>query len=330
MRSIRTAWALCRAIAIGGGVFGLAVGEAPAQQFPIPGKPVRIVVPLAAGGGADVQARIVGRAMAETLGVPVIIDNKPGASTLIGTKEVQKATPDGHTLLYTIGLFVQVPLLSRNPPWDVFTDFTPITAFVQSFTVLTAHSSAPFNTVAGLVAYAKANPGKLSYASFGQGSSAHLNGEKLKRLAGIDIVHIPYKGAGDAMRDQISGNVTLSFDGPTTAMANVESGHVKYIATVAETRSAVLPNLPTLREEGFHIGQRGYQFLLGPRGMPSTVLEAVYKHAVQALRRPEVVELLKKSGNEVSGMSPAEAVAEIRRSYEYNEALIAEIGIKLD
>lgn len=313
------------------GVLFLAMEPAAvAQQFPIRGKPVRIIVPFAAGGGADVQARIIAKAMAETLGVPVIIDNKPGASTLIGTKELQKAAPDGHTLLYTIGLFVQLPLLSRNPPWDVFADFTPITAIVRSFTVLTAHSSAPFNSVAELVAYAKANPGKLSYASPGPGSTGHLNGEKLKRLAGIEIIHIPYKGAGDAMRDQLSGNVILNFDGPTTAMANVESGHVKYLAVAAESRSAILPDLPTLREAGYEIGRRGYQFLLGPRGMSPALVEEVYKHVASALRRPEIRELLQKSGNEVPEMSPSEAALELRRTYDYNKALIAEIGVRLE
>jgi tripartite-type tricarboxylate transporter receptor subunit TctC len=301
-----------------------------AQQFPIPGKPIRIIVPLAAGGGADVQARIVGKAIAETLGVPIIIDNKPGASTLIGTKELMRAAPDGHTLLYTISLFVQLPLLLRNPPWDVFKDFAPITSFVRSFTVLTAHESAPFNTVAELVAYAKANPGKLSFGSPGPGSGGHLNGEKLKRLAGIDIVHIPYKGAGDAMRDHLSGNLTLLFDGPTTAMANVQTGRVKYIATAAETRSAMLPNLPTLREEGYDVGRRGYQLLLGPPGMSPDIVNAIHKHVDLALSRPDVAALLQSTGNELARFSPQETAAEIRRSYDYNAALITEIGVKLD
>ena len=300
------------------------------QQFPNPGKPVRIVVPFAAGGGADVQARTIAQALSETLGVPVIVENRPGASTLLGSREVQKAAPDGHTLLYTISSIVQIPLLSRTPPWNVFTDFTPITAAVLSFTVLTAHSSAPFNTVSELVAFAKANPGKLSYASFGIGSSAHLNGEKFKRLAGIDIVHVPYKGAGEAMRDQIAGNVILSFDGPTTAMANVQSGLVKYIATATEVRTPMLPEVPTLREAGFDVGRRGYQYVFGPAGMSPALVKEIHTHLAAALNRPKVREFLQKSGNEVSALTPEEAAREIRSSHEYNAALIAELGIKLD
>ena len=148
--------------------FALA-SAAHAQQFPIPGKPIRIIVPFAAGGQTDIQARTIAQRMGETLSVPVIVENKPGASTLIGAREVQKAAPDGHTLLYTIATHVQMPHLYKTPPWNVFTDFTPITTGARSATVLTAHISAPFNTVPELVAYAKANPGKLNYASFGAG-----------------------------------------------------------------------------------------------------------------------------------------------------------------
>jgi tripartite-type tricarboxylate transporter receptor subunit TctC len=301
-----------------------------AQQFPIPGKPVRIVVPLAPGGGADTQARIIARALTETLGVPVIVDNKPGASTLIGTREVQRAAPDGHTLLYTIGTIVLLPLLSRTPPWNVLTDFTPITFGVRSFTVLTAHVSAPFNTVAELVAYAKANPAKLSYASIGTGTGSHLNGEKLKLLAGIDLVHVPYKGAGEAMRDQLSGSVILSFDGPTTAMANVQSGRVKYIATAMETRSKAIPDVPTLREEGYDVGRWGYQGFWGPAGMSPAIVDAIYGHLTKALNRPDVRELLEKVGNEVSGMPSAEMVLEVKRHEEYWGTVIREVGVKLD
>src|SRR5262245_58059727 len=159
-----------------------------AQQFPIPGKPIRIVVPFPAGGQTDVQARAIGQKLAESLGISVIVENKPGGSTLLGSREVQRAAPDGHTLLYTIATHVQIPHLYKNPPWDVFTDFTPITTGSRSATVLTAHVSVPFNDVAGLVAYAKQNPGRLNYASFGTGSTSHLNGALLRQLAGIDIV----------------------------------------------------------------------------------------------------------------------------------------------
>ncbi|MGH7186389.1 MAG: Bug family tripartite tricarboxylate transporter substrate binding protein, partial [Pseudomonadota bacterium] len=166
---------------------------ATAQTFPQPGKAVRIVVPFPPGGQTDIQARAIAQKMNEASGMSVIVDNRPGASTLIGAREVQNAPADGHTLLYTIATHVQIPHLYRTPPWDVLKDFTPITAGAKSATVLTAHVSMPFNTVKELVAYAKANPGKLNFASFSPGSTSHLNGEKFKRLAGIDMVHVPYK-----------------------------------------------------------------------------------------------------------------------------------------
>jgi len=184
------------------------------HAFPVAGKPVRIVVPFPPGGQTDIQARAIAQKMIEASGLSVIVENRPGGSTLIGAREVQKSPPDGHTLLYTIAIHVQLPHLYQAPPWDAFRDFTPITAGARSATVLTAHAALPFNTVPELVTYAKANPGKLNYASFGAGTTSHLNGELLKRLAGIDIVHVPYKGAADAMKDLLAGTVQLFFDGP--------------------------------------------------------------------------------------------------------------------
>jgi tripartite-type tricarboxylate transporter receptor subunit TctC len=200
------------------------------QQFPIPGKPIRIVVPFAPGGQTDVQARAIAQKLTISLGVPVFVENKPGAATLIGAREVQRAQPDGHTLLYTIVTHVQLPHLYKTPPYDPFKDFTAITTGSKAANVLTSHVSTPFNTVQELVAYAKANPGKLNYASYGVGTGSHLNGELFKRLAGIEMVHVPYKGSAEAAKDLLAGNVQLFFDGPLTAMANVQSGRVKLLA----------------------------------------------------------------------------------------------------
>jgi tripartite-type tricarboxylate transporter receptor subunit TctC len=250
---------------------------AQAQTFPIPGKPIRIVVPFPPGGQTDIQARAIAQKMTDGLGAQVIVENKPGGSTLIGARDVMQAAPDGHTLLYTIAVHVQLPYLYKTAPWDAFRDFTPITAGARAATVLTAHVSVPFNDVRGLVEYAKANPGKLNYASFGTGTTSHLNGELLKRLAGIDIVHVPYKGSGDAMRDHLTGQAQLFFDGPTTAIANAKTGKVKLIATAAETRKAALPDLPTMRESGYDVGMWGYLWFWGPGGMQPATVDAVYR-----------------------------------------------------
>jgi tripartite-type tricarboxylate transporter receptor subunit TctC len=290
---------------------------------------VRIVVPFAPGGQTDIQARAIAQRMGEA-GLSVIVENKPGGNTVIGARDVQKAAPDGHTLLYTIATHVQIPHLYREPPWDPFRDFTPVTAGARSATVLTAHVSTPFGNVKELVAYARANPGKLNYASFGSGSTSHLNAELLKKLASIDIVHVPYKGSGDAMKDHISGTVQLFFDGPTTAIANAKSGKVKLIATAAETRKAALPDLPTLREEGYDVGMWGYLWFWGPAGMSSATVDEVYRPLARAIQHPEVRELFAAGGSEASGMPPAEMARAARDLHERWGAVIRATGVRLD
>jgi len=303
---------------------------AQSQQFPIPGKPIRIIVPFPPGGQTDIQARAIAQKVNETPGFSAIVENKPGGSTVIGAREVQKAAPDGHTLLYTIATHVQIPHLFRPAPWDAFRDFTPITAGAKSATVLTAHVSLPFNDVKGLVAYAKAHPGKLNFASFSPGSTSHLNGERLKRQAGIDIVHVPYKGSGDAMKDHLSGIVQLFFDGPTTALSNSRSGRVKMLAHAAETRMATVPDLPTMREAGYDVGYWGYLWFWGPAAMSAQTVEAVYQHLAKAIKHPDVVKLFADGGSEASGMPPAEMAKTARELSDRWGEVIRETGIKID
>jgi tripartite-type tricarboxylate transporter receptor subunit TctC len=305
-------------------------GVAHAQTFPVPGKPIRIVVPFPAGGQTDVQARAIGQKLAESIGVSVIVENKPGGSTLLGAREVQRAAPDGHTLLYTIATHVQIPHLYKNPPWDALADFTPITAGARSATVLTAHVSAPFNNVAELVAYAKKNPGKLNYASFGTGSTSHLNGALFRQLAGIEIVHVPYKGSGEAMKDHLAGVVELFFDGPTTAISNAATGRVKLIAAAAETRYAALPDLPTMREQGYDIGMWGYLWFWGPTGMPPATVDTLYRHLAKGIQSPEIRELFAKGGSEASGLPPAEMAREAKSLSDRWGAVIRDVGVRLE
>jgi tripartite-type tricarboxylate transporter receptor subunit TctC len=299
------------------------------QEFPIPGKPIRIVVPFPPGGQTDVQARAIAQKMTQSIGVPVFVENKPGASTLIATREVQRSEPDGHTLIYTITL-ATLPMLYRKPPYDAFKDFTPITAGSKAAFVLTAHASMPFNTLPELVAYAKANPGKLNYASPGLGTAGHLNAEMLKRLAGIDILHVPYKGAADIAKDHLAGVVHLSFDGPPTAMANVETGRVKLIAWAAETRAASLPDLPTFREAGYDIGRWGYLSFWAPAGTAPGTIDKLYLHLAKAIKDPDLRNIMSGPGSEISAMPPAEYAKEARRLAEYWGGVIEQVGVKLD
>ena len=308
----------------------LLLYAATAQAFPLAGKSLRIVVPFPPGGQTDIQARAIAQKMGDGLPGGVIVENKPGGSTLIGARDVQKSAPDGHTLLYTIAIHVQLPHLYRASPWDAFRDFTPVTTGARSATVLTAHAAAPFNTVQELVAYARANPGKLNYASFGTGTTSHLNGELFKRLAAIDIVHVPYKGSGDAMKDHLTGAVQLFFDGPTTAIANAKTGKVKLVATAAETRKAALPDLPTMREAGYDVGMWGYLWFWGPAGMTPETLAALHRHLSRAVEHPEVKDLFAKGGSEAMALPPAEMMRVSRDLSERWGSIIRELGVKLD
>jgi tripartite-type tricarboxylate transporter receptor subunit TctC len=300
------------------------------QQFPIPGKPVRIVVPFTPGGATDLQARAIAQRMSASTGAQVIVENKPGGSTVIGAREVQKAAPDGHTLLYTITTHVQIPQIFRPAPFDPFADFTPITAGGLGGTVLTVHASVPATSVAELIAYAKANPGRLSYASFGTGSTAHLNGEMLKRIGGIDIVHVPYKGAGDAMRDVIAGQVQLFFDGVNTAVSNAKTGKVRMLAAATDRRIPLLPELPTLREQGYPIGIDGFLAFFGPANMPAAVVDTIYREIAKALATQEVKDLFHNIGYATGGMPPAEFARLVRSLHERWGEVIRELGVRID
>ncbi len=301
-----------------------------AQSFPIAGKPVRIIVPFPPGGATDIQARLIAQKMGEAMPVPVLVENKPGGSTMIATREVAKAPPDGHTLLYTIGVIVQLPHLYREPPWDVFRDFTPITAGAIGGTVLTAHESVPASNLRELIAYARANPGKLNYASFGTGTTAHLNGEWLKQLAGIDIVHVPYKGSGDAMRDHLTGQAQLFFDGVTTAIANAKTGKVKMLAAATGKRIPALPELATMKEQGFDIGVDGPLGFFGPAGISPATLEALHRELARAIAAPPVSEAIVRGGYEPGGMPPAQFAAFMRSIDQRWGEVIRSVGVRLD
>lgn len=303
---------------------------ASAQGFPVPGKPVRIVVPFTPGGATDIQARLIAQKMSDSMGIPFVVDNKPGGSTVIGSREVLNAPPDGHTLLYTIAVIAQLPHLYRTPPWDLQRDFTPITAGAIGGTVLTVHESVPVANLRELVAYAKAHPGKLNYASFGAGSTAHLNGEWLRRLAGIEIVHIPYKGSGDAMRDHLGGQAHLFFDGINTAMANAKTGRVRMIAAATGQRIPALPDVPTMKEQGVDIGIDGPLAFYGPAGMASATVAILYREMAKAIQAPDVRDALIKGGYEPAGMPPAEFAQFLRAIGERWGAVIRDVGVKLD
>ncbi len=309
--------------------FALAA-SAWAQTFPKPGQPIRVLIGFAAGGTTDIQARIVAPKLSELLGVPVIIENKPGASTMIAAQEVARAAPDGHTILYTAnGAFVQNPHTLVNVPYDPFRDFTPISLGAQGPQLLLLHVSVPATNLKELVAWGKANPGKLAIASFGLGSSSHLYAEMLMRQSGLNMVHVPYKGAGDAARDLIGGTVQLMFDPAPSALKNASSGRLRILGVAAEKRSRFLPDVPTLDEQGFKgIDLTGWVAWYGPAGMPPAIVHKLNAALVKVLAMPDVKEGFDRGAYEAASSTPEELAALTRDFYERWGKIVRDIGFK--
>lgn len=302
------------------------------QVFPIPGKPIRIVVPFPPGGQTDIQARALGVKLSGSLGVPVVVENKAGASSIVGAMEVVKSPPDGHTLLYTISVTAsQNPHLFSKLPYDPFKDLTPVMLAARSSVVLTVPVNAPYNTLRDLVDYAKRNPGKVNFGSFSAGSTSHLAGELLKQQANIDIVHIPYKGSAEAGMAILGGHIQILFDGTTTAIANAKAGKVKLLGYVDEKRLGVLPDVPTMAEAGVAgVDLAGGMQFFGPGGMSPEVVTKVNAALAGALRQPDIVKLYVENGTEVAASSPEEHARLVREWYERWGAIIRKLGLKLD
>jgi tripartite-type tricarboxylate transporter receptor subunit TctC len=303
---------------------------ATAQEFPIAGRPIRVLVGFAAGGGTDIQARAVQPKLSAELGVPVIVENKPGASTMLAALEVARAAPDGHTLLYSFGgAFTQNPHTLASVAYDPFKDFTPVSLGARGPLVLMLHSSVPASNLRELVAWGRANPGKLAIASFGTGTSSHIFAELLMRQAGIDMVHVPYKGSGDAAKDLLAGRVQLMFDPATTAIPNAHSGRLRMLGVTAAQRSPFLPDVPTMAEQGYRdIDLIGWLGWYAPAGLPPLILERLNAALVKALADPAVKEIYAKGAYEAVSSTPAELAALTKADYERWGRVVRELGLK--
>jgi len=301
-----------------------------AQPFPSPGKPVRIVVGFAAGGGTDLQARIVAPKLAEVLGVPVVVENRPGASTMLAAQEVARTAPDGHTLLYTFsGTFAQNPHTLASVPYDPFRDFTPVSLGARGPQLLVAHVSVPAKDVRELVAWGRAHPGELNIASFGVGTSSHLYAEMLARESGVPMTHVPYKGAGDATKDLLAGRVQLMFDSATSAIPNVATGRVRALGTVAERRSPFLPDVPTLAEQGFPaISLTGWLAYFGPAGLAPEVVDRLNAAIAAVHASPEVKEAFARGAYESVSSTPGELRALVKDDYGRWGAIVRALGFE--
>ncbi len=308
----------------------LAAPLALAQTFPIPDKPVKLVVGFPAGGGTDLQARMVAQHLAPILGVPVIVENKPGAGTMLAAMDVSKAPADGHTLLYTpASTLSQLPHTLSAVKYDTFKDFTPVAQGALGPLVLVLHKSIPATNVRELVTYAKANPGQLNYVSQGVGTPAHIFGQIFAKQAGIDIVHVPYKGANDVAKDFVAGRVHLQFASSSAAVALAKSGEVRMIAAVAPKRSGLFPDLATMSEQGISgVDIESWIGFVGPAGLPPATTKKLSEGIAQVLAMPKVREDFRTGGVEAKWLSPEDFAAAIRNSYQLWASALANIGFK--
>ena len=272
-----------------------------------PDKPITLVVPYPAGGATDTVARKLQEPLSRLLGQTVLIDNKPGAGTAIGATAVSKAPADGYTLLISSNTtFTVNPALKNNLQYDAQKNFEGIGTVGTSPLVLIANPTLPANDVKELVALAKKEPGKLSYGSFGNGTTAHLAGEMFKVMAGVDIVHVPYKGSAPAMTDLIGGQIPLTFDTNVAAMPMIANGKVKAIAIASKTRSPQLPNVPTIAESGYpDFEMVPWVVIVAPRGLPADVQKTLSSALEAAIQEPAVRSELQKAGLEVGFESGA-------------------------
>ena len=267
-------------------------------QADYPSKPIRIVVPYAAGGGSDAVARVVAKAMTTYLGQSVLVDNKPGSGTVIGASEVARAAPDGYTLLWGDNTtFALNPFLYKKLAYAPLEDFAPISLTLRGALVLVVSPSLGVNSLPELLAYVKARPGKLQYGSAGNGTPHHLAMEALKLKAGLDILHVPYKGEGPGLNDVLAGQTQLMFVGTTIAKQHAETGRIKPLAMAGSTRNAMLPNTPTVAEGGVPGFDSSYwHALVAPAKTPDAAIQKLNEAYAKASRDPEVLNFLAKAG----------------------------------
>ncbi|HVE53068.1 MAG TPA: tripartite tricarboxylate transporter substrate binding protein [Ramlibacter sp.] len=298
--------------------------------FPQSGRPIRLLVGLAAGGSLDGQARSVARRLGEIAGTQVVVENRPGASMMLSATEVMRAQPDGYTLLYApSSLFAQNPHTLASVPYDPFKDFTPITMAARGPLVLTVHQSLPGTNAKDLVAWAKANPGKLNFASFGTGTSSHIYAMAFAKAAGIEVTHVPYKGTAEAARDLLEGRVQAYFDAAPTAIQNATTGRIRMAGVASPRRMAAAPEVPTLTEQGIPgLDLTSWICIVGPARMPADLVAKLNALLAQTLNAPDVKDFYAKGAWEASPSSPADLTQEMRVAYERWGAMVRQIGFE--
>ena len=298
---------------------------ATAQDYPA--KPIRMIVPYPPAGGTDIVARVVNEPLARELGQPIVIDNKGGAAGNLGTDLAAKAPADGYTILFTLSSHTINPKLYPHLPFDVEKDFAAVSLAAYIPQILIAHPSLPVNNIQELIAYAKARPGKLNYASVGVGSPAHIAGELFKLKTGVDMVHVPYKGGGPAVSDTIGGQVQLAFVSMPAALQHVKSGRLKALAIASDKRSTAAPDIPTIAEQGVDCVVNSWYGALVPAKTPPAIVAKLNAAMVKVLQMPETRDKLLLQGAEATSTTPAEFEKLIRDELKQWDYVIREAKI---
>jgi tripartite-type tricarboxylate transporter receptor subunit TctC len=297
-----------------------------------PSKPVRLVVPFAPGGTTDIIARIISERMPTLLGQTMVVDNKAGGGGTVGATEIARSAPDGYTLgVATVSTTAANPAINPRIAYNPLTDFTPITNVAATPNVIAVHPSFPARDYKGFVAELKKNPGKHSYATSGTGGIGHLQMELYKTLAGVFVLHIPYRGAGPALNDTVAGQVPMIFDNLPSALPFIKEGRLNAIVVAAPTRLKDLPNVPTFKEVGLEpVNRLAYYGIYGPKGLPPEIVAKIHDGVTKALQDPAVRKRIEDTGSIIIGNTPQQFADQIKAEYAVYKKVVESAKLKLD
>ncbi len=324
---------LRRWCAAGGVLLAVCTVEVSAQPTAIayPVRPIRFIAPYVPGGGVDFVARVVATKLSETIGQQVIVENRPGGGTNIGSELVARSAPDGYTLLIGGVPNTVNTVFFKKLPYDVVKDFAPVSQMTTAPNILAVHPSLPVRSVKDLIALAKARRGELTFASAGIGSSNHLSGELFRVMAGIDIIHVPYKGGGAAVTDLLAGQVSMYFGTTPSTVPHVRTGRLRALAVTSLQRSRATPDIPTMAEAalpGFE--NAAWHGLFAPAGTPPAIVEKLHSEVVRVLRMPDTVERMGAQGVDVIAGSPAELAAFVKQDLVKYDKLVKSAGLRIE